>query len=99
MTSVNLSKLTNIGTLLFIKLYLDFTSFSINVLFLQHDPTRGTMLHLAVMSPDGPLRAVPAITGDVLLDTQLRWYLPGVSAGKLLFFPFHVLVFGSKERV
>lgn len=37
---------------------MDFTSFSINVLFLQHDPTRGTMLHLAVMSPDGPLRAV-----------------------------------------
>lgn len=33
------------------RLHLDFASFSTNVLFLQHDPTRGTMLHLVVMSP------------------------------------------------
>lgn len=32
------------------RLYLHFTSFSINILFLFQDPIQGTTLHLAVMS-------------------------------------------------
>lgn len=47
---------TDTGTLLTKpQIYLDFTSFSINILFLFQHPIHGTTLHLTVMSLRSPL--------------------------------------------